>query len=279
MQNVYLMMHQKRADAAQLAASVAAALRAQGVAVGMEPWLAQASGEQSGCKPEDFPMEAIVAVGGDGTLLHAMQTAIAHDVPVLGVNVGRIGFLVETEMEHLTQAVTRLKNGEYTLETRMMLDVTLPDGSVRTALNDVVLTRGGYTRLLAVHAMVDRELVGRYLADGLIVATPTGSTGYSLSTGGPIVCPEVECILLSPICPHSLQHRPVVASANQTVTVELDCAAQQTVQLDVDGRETARIAGGQRVQIRRSATVAKLVRFGDNSFFQRIRAKLTEWSC
>lgn len=279
MRSVYLMMHHKRADAAQLAASVAGELRAQGFTVGLEPWLAQAAGEGSGYRPQDFAMEAIVAVGGDGTLLHATQTAIACNVPVLGVNVGRIGFLVEAEMVHLAEAVTRLKNDDFTLETRMMLDVTLPDGTVRTALNDVVLTRGGYTRLIAVNAMVGKELVGRYLADGLIVATPTGSTGYSLSTGGPIVCPEVECMLLSPICPHSLQHRPVVAPATQTVTVELDCAAEQQVQLDVDGRDTARIAGGQRVLIRRSATVAQLVRFGDNSFFQRIRAKLTEWSC
>ena len=279
MQNVYLMMHQMRSDIATLAGQVASALRSVGMTVCMEPWLRQAVGDLYQCETDAFPMDAIVAVGGDGTLLRATQTAIAHDVPVLGVNVGHIGFLVETELENLTQACKCLREDDYTIETRMMLDVTLPDGTVRTALNDVVLSRGGYARLIAVKASVEAELVGRYIADGLIVSTPTGSTGYSLSAGGPIVCPEVECILLSPICPHSLQHRPVVANATQTITIALDCAPGQTAQLDVDGQMCGTLTGTQQVTIHRSQTVTKLIRFGAHSFFHRIRAKLTEWSC
>ena len=279
MQNVYLMMHQMRSDIASLAGQVAAALRSAGITVCMEPWLRQAVGDAYQCQTEAFPMDAIVAVGGDGTLLRATQTAIANGVPVLGVNVGHIGFLVETELEQLSQACKRLREDDYTIETRMMLDVTLPDGSVKTALNDVVLSRGGYARLIAIKASVEEELVGRYIADGLIVSTPTGSTGYSLSAGGPIVCPEVECILLSPICPHSLQHRPVVANATQTITIALDCAPGQTAQLDVDGQMCGTLTGTQQVTIHRSQKETKLIRFGAQSFFHRIRAKLTEWSC
>lgn len=161
----------------------------------------------------------------------------------------------------------------------MMLDVCLPDGSIKTALNDVVVSRGGYARLIAVRASVGEELIGRYVADGLIISTPTGSTGYSLSAGGPIICPEVECVVLSPICPHSLQHRPVVANATQTITLALDCAPEQTAQLDVDGRMVGTLTGQEVVTISRSQTEAKLIRFGTHSFFHRIRAKLTEWSC
>lgn len=277
MQNLYLMMHQTRPDALALAQRVTAALQAQGLQVHPEPWL---TGEKREVNPADCPpMDAIVAVGGDGTLLRATQMAIARNVPVLGINVGHIGFLVETELTHLDEACRRLRDDEFTLDTRMMLDVQLCDGTVKTALNDVVISRGGYARLIAVTATVGRELVGRYIADGLIVSTPTGSTGYSLSAGGPIVCPEVDCLLLSPICPHSLQHRPVVASAAQPITLALDCAPEQTAQLDVDGRMVATLAGREQVTIRRSQTVAKLIRFGSHSFFQRIREKLTEWSC
>ena len=279
MQNVYLMMHQMREDVRALTEQVSSALQAAGLTVKLEPWLCKATGETDPCDERTYAMEAIVAVGGDGTLLRATQTAIAHDVPILGINVGHIGFLVETELEHLTEACRRLKADDFSIETRMMLDVIRQDGTVNTALNDVVISRGGYARLIAVKACVGEELIGRYIADGLIVSTPTGSTGYSLSAGGPIVCPEVECILLSPICPHSLQHRPVVANAMQTVTIALDCAPEQTAQLDVDGRMAGILSGNETVSICRSQTVTKLIRFGSHSFFHRIRDKLTEWSC
>ena len=279
MQNLYLVMHQTRPDAPMLAARVAAALRAQGMNVCLEPWIRKVVGELGECDANTVPMDAVIAVGGDGTLLRATQTAIARDVPILGINVGHIGFLVETELSHLNEACQMLREDDFTLEPRMMLDVTLADGTVRTALNDIVISRGGYARLIAIRASVGNELIGRYVADGLIVSTPTGSTGYSLSAGGPIVCPEVECVLLSPICPHSLQHRPVVANASQTITVTLDCAPQQTAQLDVDGRMVATLSGSESVTICRSQIVTRLIRLSAHSFFHRIREKLTEWSC
>ena len=226
MQNVYLMMHQLRTDRVALAMQVSTALRDVGFTVCMEEALRREVNDPFPCDEQAFPMDVVVAVGGDGTLLRATQIAIAHDVPVLGINVGRIGFLVEIEPERLTEACGRLRTGDYTVDDRMMLDVLLPGDIRSTALNDVVLSRGNYTRLIAVKAQVGEEQIGRYVADGLIVSTPTGSTGYSLSAGGPIVCPEVECILLSPICPHSLQHRPIVANASQVVTLSLGLCAR-----------------------------------------------------
>jgi NAD+ kinase len=245
----------------------------------MEDWLQKEVRDPFPCDPQTFPMDVIVSVGGDGTLLRATQTAVKRGVPVLGINVGRIGFLVEIEPERLGEACIRLRAGDYTIDERMMLDVSLPGKRQRTALNDVVLSRGGNARLIAVKAQVGDEPIGRYIADGLIVSTPTGSTGYSLSAGGPIICPEVECILLSPICPHSLQHRPIVTDASQVVTLTLDCSPGQSAQLDVDGQRVDTLTGKQQVTIRRSAQVTRLIRFGSNSFFHRIRTKLTEWSC
>jgi NAD+ kinase len=146
-------------------------------------------------------------------------------------------------------------------------------------LNDVVVSRGGSARLIAVKASVDQELVGRYIADGLIVSTPTGSTGYSLSAGGPIVCPDVDCIVLSPICAHSLQHRPVVSSSKQTIVLELDFEPQRQAQLSIDGQEPILLQGGQKVTIVRSPRDAQFIRLEPKGFFQLIRFKLSEWSC
>jgi NAD+ kinase len=201
------------------------------------------------------------------------------DIPILGVNTGHIGFLIEVSLDQLPAMCKRLKTGEYTIENRMTLDVVRKGEVVKTALNDVVISRAGYARLITVKASVEHELVARYKADGLIISTPTGSTGYSLSAGGPIVCPGVDCILLSPICPHSLQHRPVVADASQVITVELDCDPEQQVQLDVDGKIVCKLETCESITIKRSDQSVKLFSFGTQSFFHRIRDKLSEWSC
>jgi NAD+ kinase len=277
MQNVYLMMHQRLSDGAALLSQVVAALEAQGMTVCPEPWL-RGEEDAADCDAATFAMDVVMSVGGDGTLLRATQVAIVRNVPIIGVNVGHIGFLVESELDDLADVCRKLKRNEFDVESRMMLDVVLQDGTVKTALNDVVISRGGYARLIAIKASVGEEIIGRYVADGLIISTPSGSTGYSLSAGGPIICPDLECMVLSPICPHSLQHRPVVAGAGQMITIELDCEPEQTAQLDVDGRMVGSLSGREKVTIRRSETVTRLIRFGAHSFFKRIRAKLTEWN-
>ena len=219
--------------------------------------------------------EAVLSVGGDGTLLRANALAVRYNLPLLGVNVGRVGFLTEVELDHLEEACVRLANDEYTLETRMMLKATMGD---RTdyALNDVVLSRGGYSRLIGVNAWVDGDRVGPFIADGLIVSTPTGSTGYSLSAGGPLVCPEVECMVLTPICAHSLQHRPVVTSPAQTITVRLD--GGYSAMVSVDGRKPWSFSSGQTLTITKAERAARFIRLGPKSFFSTIRIKLSEWT-
>lgn len=278
MRSAYLMMHPAREDRKAIAERIAALLRAEDMTISAEPRLQEALGGRVAFDPVSAP-DFVIAVGGDGTFLSAVQTALQMDIPVLGVNIGHIGFLIEINIEQLPAMCKRLKTGDYIVESRMMLDVVRAGETVATALNDVVISRAGYARLITVKASVANDMVARYMADGLIVSTPTGSTGYSLSAGGPIVCPEVDCILLSPVCPHSLQHRPVVAGASQEITVELDCDPHQQVQLDVDGRMICKLETCESIIVRRSGKSAKLIRFGAQSFFHRIRDKLSEWSC
>lgn len=278
MRNAYLMMHRKSKGFQAVTKQIVSILHAEGMRVSTEPWLEETLQEQVPFDHEIDP-EFVIAVGGDGTFLSAVQTAVLWDVPILGVNIGHIGFLIEIDIGQLPAMCKRMQAGEYTVESRMMLDVIRNGEILTTALNDVVISRAGYARLITVKASVEDDLVARYMADGLIISTPTGSTGYSLSAGGPIVCPEVECILLSPVCPHSLQHRPVIADASQEITVEMDCEPEQKVQLDVDGRMVSKLDVCESIKIRRSTKTAKLIRFGTQSFFHRIRDKLSEWSC
>ncbi len=278
MRTAYLMMHPKREDHTAIAQQITGILHAHEIAVSTEPWLADALKGKVAFDVQSEP-DFVIAVGGDGTFLTAVQTAVRRDIPVLGVNIGHIGFLIEINLEQLPAVCKRLQAGEYTVENRMLLDVLRKGEVVRTALNDAVISRAGYARLITVKASIDDDLVARYMADGLIVSTPTGSTGYSLSAGGPIVCPDVECILLSPVCPHTLQHRPVVAGASQVITVELDCEPEQQVQLDVDGQFVCKLDTSECITVKRSQKTAKLIRFGNESFFHRIKNKLSEWSC
>lgn len=278
MRNAYLLMHPNRTDQFTIAEQIVSVLHAQGLTVSTEPWLEKALADGALFDHVHKP-EFIIAVGGDGTFLSAVQLALEWDVPLLGINTGHIGFLIEVSLDQLEEICTRLKADDYAIESRMTLDVLRNGETMKTALNDVVISRAGYARLITVKASVENDLVARYKADGLIISTPTGSTGYSLSAGGPIVYPGVDCILLSPICPHSLQHRPVVADASQVITIELDCEPDQQVQLDVDGRILCKLELCEKITVKRSEKTVKLIRFGTQSFFHRIRDKLSEWSC
>ena len=221
--------------------------------------------------------DALVSLGGDGTILRGVQYAVQWDVPLLGVNLGRKGFLAEIEPQGLEDALKRLIAGEYTLEERPLLSVSFGGGRWH-ALNDVVVSRGGYARLIGVTTLVDGEMAGRYLADGVIVATPTGSTGYSLSAGGPVVSPRVDCMVVTPVCAHSLQHRPCVVGGSSVIRLELDSDEEQTASLQVDGQSRAELTAGMSVEISRSEEKVRFVRVQPEQFFGLVRGKLAEWS-
>jgi len=221
--------------------------------------------------------DAIIALGGDGTLLRAMQHAAQADIPLLGINMGRVGFLTEIEQDQLESSLQQVCDAHFSIEERMMLSVHLDGAEPMLALNDAVINRG--SRLIAMDAYISNDLIGRYIADGMIVASPTGSTGYSLSAGGPIISPDVPCMVVSPICAHTLQHRPVVVSARETVRLQLDAEDGQGIHLTVDGQKAIPLRGKDTVYVTCAERTAKLTRSQKPHCFSLVRKKLTEWSC
>lgn len=279
MNAIYMLMHQNKPNVMEIAQRILDACEKAEIAVGTEPWLiAQLNDVQcrklSPVTPEEC--DAILAVGGDGTILRGNALAVQVGVPLLGVNVGRVGFLTEVELEQVEQAMLYLKQDHYQIEERMMLEARMGD-EVYLALNDVVVSRGGYTRLMGVDAFVNGDPLGRFLGDGLIVSSPTGSTGYSLSAGGPIAFPQLDCMLITPICAHALQLRPVVTAADQIITVKIE--PDHPALVAVDGQLPFSFTADQLLTVTRAQQRARFIRFVQHSFFNMIRVKLAEWSC
>ena len=222
-------------------------------------------------------LDLLVTLGGDGTLLRGARFLDGRAVPILGVNLGRLGFLTECGLDDFERALRRVAAGEFQAEKRLVLDVVFTDrdGVERRfrALNDAVLHTRGKARALRLDVEVDGHAVGRYEADGVIVATPTGSTAYSLSAGGPIVVPTSDSIVVTPVAPHTLGMRPLVVDSSVVVRVRAqDDGSEHWV--TVDGQVEASLGSGRTLEIRASAASVRLVRLGGASFYGRLRAKL-----
>lgn len=220
--------------------------------------------------------DLLVCFGGDGTILHAARDATLHGVPILGVNMGSVGFMAELERSELPLAP--LAHGMYTIEERMMLDVKVLRGekvvSQDMALNDAVISKGSMARVAEMEVFADRVKVTGITGDGVIVATPTGSTAYSMSAGGPIVEPTSKSIVVTPVCAHQLTARAMVLAPERIVTVQLPRGNRKYLYLSVDGGKAVRLSGGDRVDICRSQRFTQLVRLADRSFYQVINQKL-----
>ena len=272
-----LIVHGGRADAPAYAQRAVAALQGAGAQVWAEREVAERLGLSA--LEDAVSLDGLLSLGGDGTLLRAVQQAVRLDAPLMGVNLGRVGFLTETEPERLEAAARALVEGRFTLEERNLLRASrLRTGESFLALNDVVVSRGGYARLINLDAWSGEELVGHYIADGLVVATPTGSTGYSLSAGGPVIHPAVDCMIITPICAHSLQHRPVVVPGEERIRLALVCEEETAVVLQVDGQTRCMLQGGETILIHKAEETVRLVRLSPARFFPLVREKLTEWS-
>ena len=257
------------------AARIVSYLTAHGVSVSAEDEFARDLGVTPFSRAEKA--DVIVSLGGDGTLLRGVQYAFKWEAALLGINMGRVGFLTEAEPGDIEAALDAVIHGRYEVEKRPVLHVE-SGGQHWHALNDVVLSRGGRARLTTISVWVDGELSGRYVADGVVVATPTGSTGYSLSAGGPIVSPKVACMVITPICAHTLQHRPTVVYGGANITLELLPDDVQTASLQVDGQSCVELESGMRAEIRMDARPIRLIRLREQNFFQLVRDKLTEWT-
>jgi NAD+ kinase len=219
-----------------------------------------------------------LSLGGDGTLLRTARFLDGAAVPILGVNLGRLGFLTSCSASDLKPALEAVAAGDYDVDERMALraEATCGDGTSAQewqALNDIVMHKGGFARMLTVRVTVDDEILGAYNCDGIVVASPTGSTAYSLSAGGPLVTPSLDSIIVTPISAHALALRPIVLPPDVTVTLE-SMAGPEEVLVTVDGQAGTELASGDTLTIRRAPRAVRIVRFPGNSFFDRLRVKL-----
>ncbi len=223
--------------------------------------------------------DVIIVLGGDGTILEAARRASQRGTPILGINLGRLGYMAELEMSELS-LLDRLVKGDYQLECRSMLRVELfGGGELRSfcyALNDAVISGGSVSRIVDLELSEGGTVVTDYRADGLIVATPTGSTAYSMSAGGSVVDPRVECFCVTPICPHSFHARPMIFSDKAVLEVKNTCYREKNLYLTVDGRMNFELYRNQVVRITKSSMQTKLIRLKKCEFFRRLRQKMSE---
>lgn len=224
-------------------------------------------------------LDALVTLGGDGTLLRGARLLEGRETPILGVNLGRVGFLTSAARDSVEVAIEALATGRYAIERRQALRAVIigVDGSERSlthALNDVVVHKGGVARVVRLRVLIDGDEVGPYSADGIVVATPTGSTAYSLSAGGPIVVPGVEALVVTPICAHTLAVRPLVIPSTCEVVIEPIAPWADDLLVSFDGQVGTTLVTGDRVQIGKSDHRVLLVRLEGDNFFELMREKL-----
>ncbi len=229
-------------------------------------------------KGEEIPslVELIIVLGGDGTMLSVARKVGNRDTPVIGINFGYLGFLTQIKLERMTEELERVFDGNFRYENRMRLEaeVLKSDGEIKrfTALNDVVINKGTLARIIDFETYVDGGFLSYFRADGLIISTPTGSTAYNLSSGGPIIVPEHKSFILTPICPHTLTNRPVVLSPNSSIEVFLKNG--ENVMLTVDGQVGVALSSGDKIRVKKSPYPLILVVPNDLNFFDVLREKL-----
>ena len=221
--------------------------------------------------------DLLIAFGGDGTILHLAKTVALHDVPVLGINLGSLGFMSELEPNEL-ERLRDLANWDFNVESRMMLDVSVirNDRAVynNIALNDAVISKGSIARVVRLETFTEEGRLTRVTGDGVVISTPTGSTGYSMAAGGPIVEPTARNLLLTPICPHSTRADSYVLSPEHVITVEATDANRKFVYLSVDGGKAFSLRNGDRIRVSQSKYCTKLVRLSKKSFCEILEKKM-----
>ena len=229
--------------------------------------------------PEDI--ECVLVLGGDGTLLQAARELLQRHIPLLGINLGTLGFLTSAEKSELPKCLDSVLDDSCSSDERMMLEGVAYHGSekiqMNIALNDVIIARAGFSRLVELKIYVNGELLSIYNADGIIVSTPTGSTGYSLSAGGPIIFPQTDVIVITPICPHSLQARSLVVSGEDRIMIEIGRrrkTQKEEAMVTFDGRSAQELETGDRIEIYKAQETTQLIRLKGRSFYQVLQNKI-----
>ncbi len=221
-------------------------------------------------------VDFVLSFGGDGTFLHTAHTIGSSQVPIIGVNLGAFGYLAEVSFEQLRSRIRDLQNDDYSIQDRFMLTARIQSdqsGELIVGLNDIVIEKGAFPRTIRLETSIDGIYLNTFIADGLIVSTPTGSTGYSLSVGGPIIDPDVNIMIISPISPHMLANRPLVVDGRRKVEV-VSFSEAGSIQITADGQQIKSIQSGSKVAIERAPYVTKVVHFPGYSFYNLLRNKL-----
>jgi len=239
------------------------------------------AGNYSAIPKEDFASQSdcLIVLGGDGTLLNAARLPCADGVPILAVNLGSLGFLTEVALDELYPALTEIVSGNFQLDERMMLQATLRKENEKkiearnVALNDAVINKEPFARMVSLETYIDGEHVATYRSDGLIVATPSGSTAYSLSAGGPIVHPNLSAFILTPICPHTLTVRPHIVSAESRISIVVR-SVHSDIMLTIDGQEAFELCPNSVIEIEKASETVKLIRSRRTSYYEVLKTKL-----
>jgi NAD+ kinase len=281
---VLLVAHTGRADIYSTARHVKKAMESAGIELlalageGLELDLAMLAEPAPVPEGTQSPVELVIALGGDGTLLRAAEVARPLRAPVIAINLGRVGFLAEAEADHLDEVLAAIISGNYTRSERMTIDVTIEkDGVVIDhcwALNEASVEKATRERILDVVVEVDGRGVSAFGCDGVLCATPTGSTAYAFSAGGPIVWPDVEALLVVPSNAHALFSRPMVVSPDSAVSIHIDPSGHDAI-VACDGRRTHEVPRGSRVHVRRGAQTVTMIKLGDQPFTDRLVAKFS----
>jgi NAD+ kinase len=263
----------------QYARSLISWLEEKGMEVFAEAAIGAKMGISGGYTWENLARKTqlIIVLGGDGTMLRAARHLAKYDVLIVGINMGSFGYLTEVNFNEMYSALEFILAGNYATERRMMLDVTISHGktiiNAGTVLNDVVINRGNLSRIVELETAINDQYLTTYKADGLIISTPTGSTAYSLSAGGPIVYPEKDLIIINPICPHTLTNRPIIIPQDSTLRVTM-WSKEKGATLTMDGQESFRIWSGDIINVKKSKLVTKLVLSPHRSYWEILRSKL-----
>lgn len=224
--------------------------------------------------------DIVIAVGGDGTILSVAEKACLSDVPIIGVNLGRLGFLADIEPADIILSLKKLIEDDYHIEERMMLRAKIidPNGQehIFNALNDVNITRGSFPRIAEFEILVNGEFCDIYPADGIIMSTPTGSTAYNLSAGGPIVVPHAKAYIITPICPHTIYSRSIIVGAEDIIQIKICNDGPISMELSIDGKIKMHLTPQHFIQIEKSSYVTRLVKLSELKFFEILRKKIVE---
>lgn len=246
----------------------------------LESHLANLIGYPNGISEEEIREQAelVVVLGGDGTLISVARLFSGKDVPIVGVNLGSLGFLTEITVDELYPLLEYCLKGDPRVSERMMLEVIVcRDGKEiekTHVLNDMVINKGALARIVDLDTKINRHFLTKFKADGLIVSTPTGSTGYSMSAGGPIIHPVMSCIVITPICPHTLTNRPIVVTDDSIITITIVSAYDEKVFLTLDGQVGFRLMQGDSIEVRRALKTTSLVMSRERDYFEILRTKL-----